>query len=77
MFTKYYCKNSIYAFVRDLTNLTLSNVMEQHLLGWDLRIKLQLGVGGVAQVGHKAQKWRGFKSVRTPYHWELKISLEK
>ena len=28
-----YCRCNIYAFVSNLTTLTLSNVMDQHLLG--------------------------------------------
>ena len=50
------CRCNIYAFVSNLTTLTLSNVMDQHLLGglmnWARR-------GGLAQAGNRVQRWWG------------------
>ena len=56
LFTKYYCKCSIYAFVSNLTILIFLKVIDLHLVG-DLWIEIEWGGGGwLVEVGDKAQK---------------------
>ena len=58
LFTKYYCKSSIYAFVSNLTILIFLKVIDLHLVE-DLWIEIVWGGGGLFQVGDKAQKLGG------------------